>query len=523
MPSEPILASAPADSLPAAAAGRLPESTRVTLPLKLFLALCFLLALGVRLYDLTDLPMDFHVDRQLTSMLKARGIYAQWQTDLPGWQQATALAQWRTMPHQEPDILEWVTAFAYRLTGGEHLWIPRLFSISFWMIGGLALFDLARVLTGPAGATLATVFYLLLPYGAIASRSFQPDPLNTMFITLGAWALYRWYGQPSWRRAVAAGLLCGLALLTKVTAIFIVSGAIAGLALGDRGLKKSLRDPQMWLVGFLALLPAALYHIIGFATGYLQSGLVDLRIIPSMLLQPVSYLRWEIKTDQVVGISAFLLALGGTFLVAARRGRALLIGMWAGYFVYGAVFIYFFTTHDYYQLPLIPLVAAALAPLGQAVFDRLQSQWPGRWAALLFFSLILAGALVNAWNIRTTLKKNNYSGEAAFWSGLADELRGYKVVALTENYNHRLSYFGWLDVQYMLSAGDMNLRTLSGHAVDTARMVYIQQLEGRDFFLITQLDELKLQPVLKEVLDSRYKLYQQGERYQIYDLRRSGQ
>ena len=47
-----------------------------------------------------------------------------------------------------------------------------------------------------------------------------------------------------------------------------------------------------------------------------------------------------------------------------------------------------------------------------------------------------------------------------------------------------------------------------------------EPLEGRDFFLITQLDELKLQPVLKEVLYSRYKVYQQGERYLIFDLRR---
>ena len=166
----------------------------------------------------------------------------------------------------------------------------------------------------------------------------------------------------------------------------------------------------------------------------------------------------------------------------------------------------------------------ALAPLGQTIFDRLQSQWSGRRgysrAYAIVLSLLLAGALVNAWNIRTILKKADYSGEPAFWAGLADQLRGYKVVALTEDYNHRLSYYGWLDVQYLLSSGDMNLRTLAGHPADIERMAYVQQLEGRDFFLITQLNELDLQPVLKQVLYSRYKVYQQGERYIIFDLRR---
>jgi 4-amino-4-deoxy-L-arabinose transferase-like glycosyltransferase len=343
--------------------------------------------------------------------------------------------------------------------------------------------------------------------------------MMTMFIILGAWSLYRWYRRPSWRWAMVAGLLCGLAVLVKATAIFMVAGAIAGLALGDRGLRKSLRDPQMWLVGALTLFPAVVYHLVGLATGYLQPGLFDMRILPSMLLQPVSYLRWEIKTDQVVGIGAALLALAGTFLAQARHGRALLFGMWASYFAYGAVFIYFFTTHDYYQLPLIPLVALGLSPLGQAIFDRMQSLWSSRWAYLVILSLLLAGALVNAWNIRTTLKKNDYRGEAAFWQGLAQELRGYKVVALSDDYNHRLSYFGLLDVPYLLSYGDMNLRKLAGHPVDAERMYYIQKLEGRDFFLITMLDELNLQPVLKEVLYSRYKLYKQGERYLIFDLR----
>ncbi len=496
-----------------------PTLSRLPLILKLFLAFGFLLALGVRLYDLTDLPLDFHPDRQLTSMIKARGIYYQWRPDLPGWQRTTAISQWQFTMHEEPDIIEWITAFAYRITGGERLWIPRLLSITYWMIGGLALLSLANTLAGPIGATLATLFYLFVPYGAIASRSFQPDPLNTMFIVLGIWALYRWYEAPGWRRAVIAGILCGLALLTKVTAAFFIFGAIAGLAIGGQGVMKALRNPQLWLIGFLTVIPAGLYHGVGFAIGYLEPGMCNLCFMPGMLLQPQSYLRWEIRADQVVGISAFLLALGGTLMLTTRRGRGLVIGIWAGYFIYGAVFIYFYTTHTYYQLPLIPLVALTLAPIGQAIFDRLQSQWSGRWAYVIVLGLFMTGSLINAWNIRTTLKKSNFSNEAAFWAGLADQLRGYKVVALTDDYNNRLAYFGFMNTPYLLSIGDMNLRAAGGHPVNAEREYYIRQLEGRDFFLITKLNELQLQPVLKDVLDSRYKLYQQGDRYMIYDLR----
>ena len=41
----------------------------------LALAILFGAALAIRLYDLTDLPLDFHPTRQLVSFIKARGYY----------------------------------------------------------------------------------------------------------------------------------------------------------------------------------------------------------------------------------------------------------------------------------------------------------------------------------------------------------------------------------------------------------------------------------------------------------------
>ncbi len=66
------------------------------------MAACFLAALGIRLYDLNDLPLDFHPARQLQSMLKARGMFldnnAPAQT--PPWQRQMAVAQWKIQPTQ---------------------------------------------------------------------------------------------------------------------------------------------------------------------------------------------------------------------------------------------------------------------------------------------------------------------------------------------------------------------------------------------------------------------------------------
>ena len=55
------------------------------------LLVLFLAGLGIRLYDLTDLPLDFHPTRQLRSAIIARGIYYEMQPNPDAYRQSAAL------------------------------------------------------------------------------------------------------------------------------------------------------------------------------------------------------------------------------------------------------------------------------------------------------------------------------------------------------------------------------------------------------------------------------------------------
>src|SRR5688572_23935991 len=140
------------------------------------LVLIFGAALAIRLYDLTDLPLDFHPTRQLLSALKARGMYYQTLENVSDEQRDFAIQQWKTRASVEPALLESIVAFTYRFTG-EQLWIARVYSSLFWIIGAVFLFMLAREFASVDGALASTAIYLFLPYAVAASRSFQPDPL----------------------------------------------------------------------------------------------------------------------------------------------------------------------------------------------------------------------------------------------------------------------------------------------------------------------------------------------------------
>ena len=184
------------------------------------LVVIFGAALAIRLYDLTDLPLDFHPTRQLLSAIKARGIYYQTQPDgVPTWKLETAIRMAKLKADVEPVVFEHLVAFTYRFTG-EQLWIARIYSSLFWLIGGLFIFMLAREFVSFEGALVSTTYYLIFPYAIIGSRSFQPDPLMVMLTLSFWWTFARWIRFPLWINALLAGLFGGLAIFIKFSAAF---------------------------------------------------------------------------------------------------------------------------------------------------------------------------------------------------------------------------------------------------------------------------------------------------------------
>ena len=87
----------------------------------------FLLGFGIRMLDLTDLPLDFNPTRQLLSAIKARGMYYQFAGDVPNGSGKSLLQQWKDTATYEPPLNETITAGMYLLFG-EHLWIARVLS-----------------------------------------------------------------------------------------------------------------------------------------------------------------------------------------------------------------------------------------------------------------------------------------------------------------------------------------------------------------------------------------------------------
>ena len=478
----------------------------------------FLLGFGIRVLDLTDLPLDFNPTRQLLSAIKARGMYYQIAGDVPELQREVAVQQWKEAPVLEPPLNETIIAGMYFLFG-EHLWIARLFSILYWLLGGLALFSITRRIASTDGAIIALLYYLFLDFGIIASRSFQPDPLMVALILAGLWAFNNWFEKRTWKWVVITGFLSGMAIFAKNMAVFPLFGAFALSILRTQGLKSAIKNVQVWVLMLITALPTAIYMIDGI---YI-SGFLDLQyglwFFPNLWTDPSFYVRWKNILGNTLGFGAFLLALMGVYLAKPGKDRSLLLGTLLGYLVYGFVFSYHISTHNYYQLQLFVFISLSLAVVAKALFQQLTEINAGAVFARLFVTgVILFGIGSEMWNVRVELVRQDFRAEAQFWADLGNEL-GHKtqVIGLTQDYGHRLAYWGWKDIELWPTSGDQNLRELAGKA-KTFDDVFAERVAGKQYFVVTHFNQFDNQPDLKDKLFNTYPVIEQNSEYIIFDL-----
>jgi hypothetical protein len=489
----------------------------------LALVLIFGAAFAIRLYDLTDLPLDFHPTRQLVSFIKARGLYYETQPDgISTWKLETAIRMAKLKADVEPVVFEHLVAFTYRFTG-EQLWIARIYSSLFWLIGGVFLFMLAREFVSFEGALVATTYYLMFPYAIIGSRSFQPDPLMVMLTLAFWWMFARWIRFPLWINALLAGLFGGLAIFIKFSAAFFVIGGALGLALSRFTIRDLVRNAQVWVLAGLGALPASMYLIYGiFIRGDLASQFKG-RFVPALLLSPYNYLQWETKANMAAGGIFIMLGLLGFFFIKDRHLRIILYGLWGSYVLFGLFFDYHVATHDYYHLPFIPIVALSLAPLGDWFFARLTETVVQGWMKSAVYIILIYGLFSVIWDVRNQMKAVDYRPEAAMWEQIGEQFEdGTRVIALTQDYGSRLQYWGWRTASTWPYVGDVGYANIRG-GVFSFDDLFNKYSSKMHYFLVTDFDEFNRQPELKKRLVGSYPISSQGDGYLIFDLKKLAQ
>jgi hypothetical protein len=487
------------------------------------LGLLFTVALAIRIYGIDATPLDFHPVKQYRSALTARAFYYDNSNSIPEWKQEVAFANLERLGILVPPILDYAVALLFRVTGAENLWIPRLLSALFWMFGGGFLYLIAREIIPVYAAVVSVAFYLLLPFGVIASQSFQPDPLMIMAMIIGLFAIIRFYHSPSRRRLLVAAFISAIAIFVKPVCVFIIFGAFAALSFHRNGIRKSILGLDAWIFVTVSVLPAAIFYGYGIFTGGALERQAQVSFVPQLVLQFRFWDGWLKRIRIVMGYTYFILGLIG--LLISQKGwiRAFLIGLWTGYFVMCFVFTYTISTHDYYHLPLVPIVALSLGPIATSILDRFEKDGTGQyWRLFAWAVLFLALFLSSGTSVQARRKLPDFDKDVR----IAQEIGEYvahstQTILLAPFYGKPLMYHGELSGDYWPHRYDIRDEVLLGGREMTARERFDKMNinNSYEYFIVTDLQEFEGQKDLKTLLTTEYPLVVENGEYLIFDLR----
>lgn len=481
-------------------------------------AVILVCAFVTRLFDLTDPPLDYAAARQLRSAMITRGIYYSTLDDVPEWKQDVARKQQNVHGMIEPEIIENITAATYRLSGGEYVWIARIYSSLFWVLGGLALYSLTRGMVSDDGAVIALIYYLFVPFGLVASRTFQPDPLMTAMIVAAWMSFYHWDRTSSWKWAILSGITAGAAMFIKSTSVFFLLIGMGGVVLTRKKFREVIKDKQVWVIAVLSTVPVLAYHIYGYwIVGAMEGQFKGRLFISQLWVDPGFYLQWKNAVSSVTGHSLILIiGLVGLILIRNKRNRLLLLGIWFGYVLYGFTLSYYISTHKYYSLPVIPLVAITMGAV---------SEWIINWIRKFKLSLIVRigavlSVILGVAGGHYMYTKEDFRHEPGYYQKVAGFVNPEdKIVALSQDYGFRLSYYGWVVVQPWKAIEDIRNIELRESEVDPFPKRFSKYITDYDYFIVTRMKELRRQDQLSDELYGHYPITTEGEGYVIFNLR----
>lgn len=328
------------------------------------LLLIIILASGLRVYKLNIPLADHHSWRQSDTAAVARNFIKEgWDFLRPKIDNKTPLHPGKPNDQRlflvEPPIYNSLVAVFYRFLGVKEQW-ARLVSIIFSLGSLIFLYLIANYYYDQKVGLLSAFFFAVLPYNIYYSRVILPESM-IVFWTLGMiWWAVKWLKNEKFSNYFFFLVFSAVSFSQKSFPLFLVL-PLFYLFL-NKYKKKIFLQPKLYFWLIFSFLPLVVWR---WWIGNYPEGI------------PANY--WLLNQGDIRFKGAFF------YWIFAKRIGELILGYWGlpllvlglirkwgreNWFVYFwilAIFIYISVfaagnvTHDYYQIPLIPVLCIFLA------------------------------------------------------------------------------------------------------------------------------------------------------------------
>ncbi len=326
----------------------------------IFLILIFLLSFALRTYRIDNPIADWHSWRQADTAAVARNFATQGVNFLYPQNHNFFKQNPNDLPNpnryflNEFPLYNAAVAGVYKIFGIEERY-ARLVSVFMASLTGVFLYLLVEKHSSKLAAYLSAFFWAVLPYNIYYGRVVMPDPTFIFFSVLSLYLISLWTEKEGLIWAIFSGMALTLGMLVKPYTIFL--GLPAAYLIFKKWGLKSFKKPEVYLFGMVSLLPflAWRWHINQHPEGMFGSNWL---INATEIRFKGAFFRWIIfdrMNRLIFATGGFVLFFFG--LVAKKnKDEALFFFSWL---VAIAAYITFFAmgnvTHDYYQMPLVPI------------------------------------------------------------------------------------------------------------------------------------------------------------------------
>lgn len=315
----------------------------------------------------------------------------------------------------ELPVLPFLAAICYKIVG-VHEWVGRVQAVILFAISLPFFFLLVRNVFGETAASWALFFYSFAPLGIMAGRCFMPDVPSLALSIIGLYYFQRWVGQSERARStslIASAFCISLSILIKLPSI-IIGAPLACLAfqrfsIPPLRLGAAFRNLSLWSFGAIALLPSALWygHAYQIALQFYPHHFFGAGGIQIMSLAWYLKIAKEIVTSTLTPF-LFVLGCAGALVTKTCPERqsngsiprpldaARMFHWWLAAMILFIVIVGYGNRHQWYQLPLIPILAVFAGATCVFVGSKISSRVVKRSLSILLAALFSCSAFVYA-------------------------------------------------------------------------------------------------------------------------------
>ncbi len=260
----------------------------------------------------------------------------------------------------EPPIYQSVVAPFYYFFGIKES-LARLVSIGFFLGSIILLYLLTSKMINPKVGLLSAFFMAVLPYSIFFTRIVMPEPMM-LFACIGMlYFFWQWLEKPTKWGYFLAVFFAAFALLIKTFPLFLLLPMI--YLSWQKYRFGFLKQKKIWLLVIIAILPLIAWRlwVARFPEGI--PGNIWLFNQNGIRFRP-AFFHWifaERIGKMILGYWGVALFVLGLILRPTKKEGWFFYWWIAAFLLYVTVFASGNVTHDYYQIPFIPLAAVFLA------------------------------------------------------------------------------------------------------------------------------------------------------------------